>query len=167
MAHKKGMGSSRNGRDSNPKMLGVKEFSGELVKAGYILCRQRGTKFDPGANVGMGKDHTLFALTDGYVHFEGFRKRRRISIYADRERVPGTPSRNGHVSPNGQAAAKPKAETHTGAKPAAPKAETHTGAKPAAPKAKAAEKAAVNAAPEAAEPKPARRKAAVKEAKSE
>ena len=81
MAHKKGVGSSRNGRDSNPKMLGVKEYGGEYVSAGSILCRQRGTKFDPGVNVGMGNDHTLYAKIDGYVHFEGGRNKRRISVY--------------------------------------------------------------------------------------
>jgi len=82
MAHKKGVGSTRNGRDSNPKMLGVKEFAGETVKAGNILIRQRGTQFDPGVNVGMGRDHTLFALIDGKVKFEGHSKAtRRISVY--------------------------------------------------------------------------------------
>lgn len=69
MAHKKGVGSSKNGRDSNPKYLGVKKFGGEVVRAGNILVRQRGTKFKAGANVGMGRDHTLFALTDGKVVF--------------------------------------------------------------------------------------------------
>jgi large subunit ribosomal protein L27 len=81
MAHKKGMGSSRNGRDSNPQRLGVKEFGGESVRAGNVLVRQRGTKFHPGKNVGVGKDYTLFALIDGIVTFEGDRKRRRISVY--------------------------------------------------------------------------------------
>lgn len=82
MAHKKGVGSTRNGRDSQPKMLGVKEFAGEQVKAGHILVRQRGTQFDPGVNVGMGRDHTLFALVDGTVAFEGHSKQsRRISVY--------------------------------------------------------------------------------------
>ena len=69
MAQKKGGGSTRNGRDSNPKMLGVKAFGGELVTAGSIIVRQRGTKFHPGTNVGIGKDHTLFALVDGKVVF--------------------------------------------------------------------------------------------------
>ncbi|HEY3332180.1 MAG TPA: 50S ribosomal protein L27 [Capsulimonadaceae bacterium] len=87
MAHKKGVGSSRNGRDSNPQMLGVKEYAGELVKPGSILIRQRGTQFDPGTNVGMGKDHTLFSLIDGYVKFEGNKKRRRISVYATQPAV--------------------------------------------------------------------------------
>lgn len=69
MAHKKGGGSTRNGRDSKPKMLGVKAFGGELVSAGSIIVRQRGTKFHPGDNVGIGRDHTLFALVDGHVGF--------------------------------------------------------------------------------------------------
>lgn len=69
MAHKKGVGSSKNGRDSNPKYLGVKKFGGEKVLAGNILVRQRGTKFKAGPNVGMGRDHTLFALVDGQVVF--------------------------------------------------------------------------------------------------
>ena len=67
MAQKKGGGSTRNGRDSQPKMLGVKAFGGELVSAGSIIVRQRGTKFHPGTNVGIGKDHSLFALVDGHV----------------------------------------------------------------------------------------------------
>ena len=70
MAHKKGVGSTRNGRDSNSQRLGVKKFGGEVVRAGNIIIRQRGTKVHPGTNVGMGKDHTLFALTDGVVRFE-------------------------------------------------------------------------------------------------
>lgn len=69
MAHKKGGGSTHNGRDSKPKMLGVKKFGGEVINAGSIIVRQRGTKFHPGANVGIGKDHTLFALVDGAVSF--------------------------------------------------------------------------------------------------
>ena len=69
MAHKKGVGSSKNGRDSNPKYLGVKKFGGEVVVAGNILVRQRGTKFKAGQGVGMGRDHTLFALVDGKVIF--------------------------------------------------------------------------------------------------
>jgi large subunit ribosomal protein L27 len=69
MAQKKGGGSTRNGRDSKPKMLGVKKFGGELVSGGAIIVRQRGTKFHPGTNVGIGKDHTLFALTEGHVSF--------------------------------------------------------------------------------------------------
>ncbi len=69
MAQKKGGGSTRNGRDSQPKMLGVKAFGGELISAGSIIVRQRGTRFHPGTNVGLGKDHTLFALVDGHVSF--------------------------------------------------------------------------------------------------
>jgi large subunit ribosomal protein L27 len=69
MAQKKGGGSTRNGRDSQPKMLGVKAYGGEMVSAGSIIVRQRGTKFHAGANVGMGRDHTLFALIDGHVKF--------------------------------------------------------------------------------------------------
>lgn len=71
MAHKKGQGSTRNGRDSNPKYLGVKRFGGEQVKTGMILVRQRGTPFVPGLNVGRGRDDTLFALTDGVLVFKG------------------------------------------------------------------------------------------------
>lgn len=83
MAHKKGQGSSRNGRDSNPQYLGVKRFGGEKVLAGNILVRQRGTKFHPGANVKKGKDDTLFAVSDGVVKFEVKRGNRRyISVYA-------------------------------------------------------------------------------------
>ena len=70
MAQKKGGGSTRNGRDSQPKMLGVKAFGGELVSAGSIIVRQRGTKFHPGTNVGIGRDHTLFALVEGHVKFQ-------------------------------------------------------------------------------------------------
>ena len=77
MAHKKGMGSSRNGRDSNSQRLGVKRFAGQVVKAGSILIRQRGTRFFPGVNVGIGKDHTLFAKVDGTVIFP---KPRVISV---------------------------------------------------------------------------------------
>jgi len=71
MAHKKGQGSTRNGRDSNPQYLGVKRYGGQEVSAGSIIVRQRGTKFQPGFNVGIGSDDTLFALTDGTVEFQG------------------------------------------------------------------------------------------------
>ncbi|MDA8239399.1 MAG: 50S ribosomal protein L27 [Nitrospiraceae bacterium] len=82
MAHKKGVGSSRNGRDSQAQRLGVKKFGGETVKAGNILVRQRGTKFHPGSNVGKGSDDTLFALVDGVVNFERKdRDRLKISVY--------------------------------------------------------------------------------------
>ncbi len=82
MAHKKAAGSTKNGRDSEAKRLGVKKFGGELVKAGNIIVRQRGTKFHAGDNTGMGRDHTLFAKTDGHVNFtiSGPRKRRTVNI---------------------------------------------------------------------------------------
>ena len=84
MAHKKGGGSSRNGRDSKSKRLGIKKFGGEVVRSGNILVRQRGTKFHPGTNVGMGRDFTLFAVVDGYVKFEPVtRGKKRISVYPD------------------------------------------------------------------------------------
>jgi len=82
MAHKKGGGSSRNGRDSASKRLGVKRFGGEMVRAGNILVRQRGSRFQPGMNVGMGRDFTLFATADGYVKFEYARGGKKcISVY--------------------------------------------------------------------------------------
>ncbi len=82
MAQKKGGGSTRNGRDSQPKMLGVKAYGGESVSAGSIIVRQRGTKFHAGTNVGMGRDHTLFALVDGSVNFaiKGDLNRQTVSI---------------------------------------------------------------------------------------
>jgi len=81
MAHKKGAGSTKNGRDSNAKRLGVKRFGGEKVVAGNILIRQRGMKFQPGKNVGCGKDFTLFALTDGFINFDHKNKKhKRINI---------------------------------------------------------------------------------------
>lgn len=78
MAHKKGGGSSRNGRDSNSQRLGVKRFGGELVRAGNILVRQRGTRFAPGVNVGIGTDDTLFALSDGVVKFQRYGKSKKV-----------------------------------------------------------------------------------------
>ena len=81
MAHKKGVGSTRNGRDSNPKRLGVKRFGGSSVTAGSILVRQRGTPLHPGSNVGRGKDDTLFALIEGIVKFEHVGGRKRVSVY--------------------------------------------------------------------------------------
>ena len=82
MAHKKAGGSSKNGRDSNPKMRGVKRFGGQLVNAGEILVRQVGTKFHAGRNVGLGRDFTLYALIPGIVTFEQFdRKRKQVSVY--------------------------------------------------------------------------------------
>jgi large subunit ribosomal protein L27 len=84
MAHKKGGGSTRNGRDSQSKRLGVKRQDGELVSSGSILVRQRGTKFRPGTNVGLGRDYTLFATVDGYVKFETVReKRKQVSVYPE------------------------------------------------------------------------------------
>ena len=84
MAHKKGGGSSRNGRDSKPKMLGVKRFGGETVNAGTIIVRQRGTQFAAGNNVGVGRDHTIYAKIDGKVQFEHATKyKRKISVYAE------------------------------------------------------------------------------------
>jgi len=80
MAHKKAGGSTRNGRDSNPKFLGVKKYGGQFVRAGNIIIRQRGTKFHPGDNVGRGGDDTLFALSDGYVQFGTRGGRRLISV---------------------------------------------------------------------------------------
>lgn len=82
MAHKKGVGSSRNGRDSNAQHLGVKTYGGQLVTAGSVILRQRGTKFHPGFNVGRGGDDTLFALVDGHVTFEKVgRHKKRVSVY--------------------------------------------------------------------------------------
>ena len=87
-AHKKGVGSSRNGRDSAAQRLGVKRYDGQLVTAGNIIVRQRGTRIHPGTNVGLGKDDTLFALIDGYVKFEHLdRSRKRVSIYPDKARA--------------------------------------------------------------------------------
>jgi large subunit ribosomal protein L27 len=85
MAHKKGGGSSRNGRDSRGQRLGVKRFDGEAVTSGTILVRQRGTKFKPGNNVGLGRDYTIFATIDGYVRFEAIAdERKQISVYPER-----------------------------------------------------------------------------------
>jgi large subunit ribosomal protein L27 len=85
MAHKKGGGSSRNGRDSHAKRLGVKKYGGEVVRTGNIIVRQRGTRIKPGVNVGMGKDYTLFATADGYVRFEHIRGgRKQVSVYPER-----------------------------------------------------------------------------------
>ncbi|UJA20526.1 50S ribosomal protein L27 [Thermoleophilia bacterium SCSIO 60948] len=80
MAHKKGLGSSRNGRDSNPKMLGVKVFAGQSVTGGEIIVRQRGTKFRPGEGTGIGRDHTIYAARPGVVAFSQGRKGRQISV---------------------------------------------------------------------------------------
>ena len=80
MAHKKGLGSSRNGRDSNPKMLGVKIFAGQQVRAGSIIVRQRGTRFRPGPGTGLGRDDTIFALRDGRVDFRRSGERRFVTV---------------------------------------------------------------------------------------
>jgi len=86
MAHKKGGGSSRNGRDSQSQRLGVKKFGSEAVRSGNIIVRQRGTQFHPGLNVGMGRDYTIFATIDGFVKFEHMdRRRKRISVYPEIE----------------------------------------------------------------------------------
>jgi large subunit ribosomal protein L27 len=91
MAHKKGMGSSRNGRDSKPKMLGVKRYDGQVVRAGTIIVRQRGTQFNPGRNVGCGRDFTLFATVDGTVKFEwDSRTKKRVSILPVEAEVAAT-----------------------------------------------------------------------------
>lgn len=88
MAHKKGVGSSRNGRDSNPKMRGVKRYDGQVIRSGTIIVRQCGTKIMPGTNVGMGRDFTLFATIDGAVKFEWARKdKKRVSVYPVAETV--------------------------------------------------------------------------------
>ncbi len=84
MAHKKGMGSTRNGRDSNPKFLGVKAYGGQFVTAGTVIVRQRGTRIHPGLNVGKGGDDTLFALSDGYIHYSRKdKKRKKVSILSE------------------------------------------------------------------------------------
>jgi len=95
MAHKKGAGSSRNGRDSQSKRLGVKLFGGQTVRAGNIIVRQRGTKHNPGINVGLGKDHTLYALTDGEVEFNRKKNNRiYVSVKSAGEVVTDTPAEN-------------------------------------------------------------------------
>ena len=89
MAHKTGVGSSRNGRDSNPKYRGVKKFGGERVRAGNIIIRQCGTKYHPGRNVGMGSDYTIYSLIDGVVKFEHKNSARfRVSVYPFSEQAP-------------------------------------------------------------------------------
>ena len=82
MAHKKGVGSSRNGRDSKPKMLGVKRYGGQRVNAGEVIVRQRGTKIKPGVHVGLGRDHTIYAMVEGVVTFEHYsRTQKQVSVY--------------------------------------------------------------------------------------
>ena len=87
MAHKKSGGSNRNGRDSQSKRLGVKRFGGEYVVPGTIIVRQRGTRFHPGRNVGMGRDHTLFATTEGLVKFEDKRGVKHVSVYSEKNKA--------------------------------------------------------------------------------
>jgi large subunit ribosomal protein L27 len=99
MATKKGAGSSRNGRDSNPQYLGVKAFGGETVPAGSIIVRQRGTKIHPGFNVGLGKDHTLFAKVTGVVTFEGRAPRQRVSVYPNSPSEPSQTNAPAHQAP--------------------------------------------------------------------
>ena len=95
MAHKKAGGSSRNGRDSAGQRLGVKIFGGQAITGGNIIVRQRGTKFWPGENVGMGKDHTLFALCDGRVEFrQGFKRRTYVSVLSSATNMPATTQDN-------------------------------------------------------------------------
>ncbi len=90
MAHKKGVGSTRNGRDSQSKRLGVKRYDGNFVTAGSVLVRQRGTRFLPGRNVGMGRDYTLFALVDGFVKWEWAKKdKKQVSVYPLAQAVAG------------------------------------------------------------------------------
>ncbi|HPC56377.1 MAG TPA: 50S ribosomal protein L27 [Caldisericia bacterium] len=84
MARKKGGSKAKNGRDSNPKYLGVKTFEGEFVKPGYIIVRQRGTKIHPGINTSMGNDYTIFSLTEGYIKFEKYRGKKRVSVYSQK-----------------------------------------------------------------------------------
>ena len=105
MAHKKAGGSSRNGRDSNPKFLGVKRYGGQIVKAGEILVRQRGSRFHPGAQVGMGRDHTLFSMAAGEVVFErrGKPKRRLVSV----KPLPSVPPVPPVPAPSSEAQAAP------------------------------------------------------------
>lgn len=89
MAHKKAGGSTRLGRDSTSKRLGVKRYGGQFVRAGNILVRQRGTKIHPGSNVGLGRDHTLFALIDGQVKFEPAKKnKKKVSVYDEGQNPP-------------------------------------------------------------------------------
>jgi large subunit ribosomal protein L27 len=86
MAHKKGQGSTQNNRDSAGRRLGIKRFGGEFVRAGNIIVRQRGTKYHPGNNVGLGKDHTIYALIDGYVKFEiKDKNRKKVSVYPTKD----------------------------------------------------------------------------------
>ena len=150
MAHKKAGGSSRNGRDSESKRLGVKRFGGEAVTAGNIIVRQRGTKFHPGANMGLGRDHTLFALSDGYVKFHvGQRGRSLVSIVDENPNTPASGNKKiGAPTATAKAAAAVAVASASVSKkaakaPAEDKAEAKpkAAAKPKAEKAAAAAKA--------------------------
>ena len=140
MAHKKAGGSSRNGRDSESKRLGVKRYGGELVTAGNIIVRQRGTKFHPGTNMGLGRDHTLFALSDGYVKFHvGQRGRSLVSIVDENPNTPPSSNKKiGAPTASAKAAAAVAVASASVSKKAAPKAEKAS----AAPKAEAKPKKA-------------------------
>ena len=93
MAHKKGVGSSRNGRDSNPKYRGIKKYGGEVVRAGNIIVRQCGTKWHPGKNVGLGTDYTIYAMIDGVVKFEPYSKTQKmVSVYSTGESTVQAPA---------------------------------------------------------------------------
>lgn len=144
MAHKKAGGSSRNGRDSESKRLGVKRFGGEAVTAGNIIVRQRGTKFHPGANMGLGRDHTLFALSDGYVKFHvGQRGRSLVSIVDENPNTPASSNKKiGAPTATAKAAAAVAVASASVSKkaakaPAEEKAEAKAAAKPKAEKAPA------------------------------
>ena len=152
MAHKKGQGSSRNGRDSNPQFRGVKRFGGEAVTAGNIIVRQRGTKFHPGANMGLGRDHTLFALSDGYVKFHvGQRGRSLVSIVDENPNTPASSNKKiGAPTASAKAAAavavaSASVSTKAAKAPAAEKPAAKAEAKPKAAAKPKAEKAAAPA----------------------
>ena len=152
MAHKKAGGSSRNGRDSESKRLGVKRFGGEAVTAGNIIVRQRGTKFHPGANMGLGRDHTLFALSDGYVKFHvGQRGRSLVSIVDDNPNTPASSNKKiGAPTASAKAAAavavaSASVSTKAAKAPAAEKSAAKAEAKPKAAAKPKAEKAAAPA----------------------
>ena len=152
MAHKKAGGSSRNGRDSESKRLGVKRFGGEAVTAGNIIVRQRGTKFHPGANMGLGRDHTLFALSDGYVKFHvGQRGRSLVSIVDENPNTPASSNKKiGAPTASAKAAAavavaSASVSTKAAKAPAAEKPAAEAEAKPKAAAKPKAEKAAAPA----------------------
>jgi len=151
MAHKKAGGSSRNGRDSESKRLGVKRFGGEAVTAGNIIVRQRGTKFHPGANMGLGRDHTLFALSDGYVKFHvGQRGRSLVSIVDENPNTPASSNKKiGAPTASAKAAAAVAVASASVSKKAAqaPAAEKPAAKAEAKPKAAARPKAEKAAAP--------------------